>query len=108
MNVNRLKIQSTQLKVGMRKRSIFVPLPLPLPFCSSNTSCYPTQPVGSGQPLSHSYQNTGSFKKPFLFKRSTIPVINQIDVLDVSESAEYVVEGGLFRGIGKIKNADAS
>ena len=38
------------LKLGMWKRSIFMPLPpLPLPFCSSNTSSYPTHQNGSGK-----------------------------------------------------------
>ena len=43
-------------KVGMWKRSIFMPLPqlpLPLPFCSSNTSSYPTHQIESGQSLLH-------------------------------------------------------
>ena len=38
------KICRCEFKLGMWKRSIFMllpPLPLPLPFCSSNTSSYP-------------------------------------------------------------------
>ena len=43
-------------QLGMWKRSILVPfppLPLPLPFCSTNTSSYPILQNGSGQSLPH-------------------------------------------------------
>ena len=40
------------LTIGMWKRLIVITLPpLPLPFCSSNTSSYPTHRNGSGQSL---------------------------------------------------------